>query len=145
MAGPQSSPAPARKSIVKPSKKRFTLAEANRSLPLVARVVADVVRTHGDLTSLQNELNDLAGKTKVAAQEKLEVLVDRLHLLVGELTDIGVEIKDFETGLVDFTGRHEGREVCLCWKLGETKVMYFHETGTGVAGRRPVSHLEESA
>ncbi len=147
MAGPQSSPvpAPARKSTVKPSKKRFTLNEANRSLPLVKRIVADVVTTHTDLTDLQEELPQLAGKTKSAAEAKLEALVDRLHSLVGELTEIGVEIKDFDTGLIDFVGQHRGHDVCLCWQLGEEKVEYFHEIGAGFAGRQSVARLEERA
>ena len=46
-------------------------------------------------------------------------------------------------GLVDFIGRHQGRDVYLCWKLGEAAIAYWHELQTGFAGRQPVSSLQE--
>ena len=46
-------------------------------------------------------------------------------------------------GLIDFTGRHKGRDVCLCWKLGEETVGYWHEMDAGFAGRQPIATLRE--
>ena len=154
MAGPSSFvPSP-----VTPSKnkRRFSLEQANKALPLVSRIVRDIVATHQNITALQGNKQPVAttGKTgKVVKAEKsaatkpadkeLEAVVDRLQGFVDELTSIGVELKDYQTGLVDFIGRHQGRDVYLCWKLGEESITHWHELHTGFAGRLPVSQLDE--
>jgi len=154
MAGPSSFvPSP-----VTPSKnkRRFSLEQANKALPLVSRIVRDIVATHQNITALQGNKQPVAttGKTgKVVKAEKsaatkpadkeLEAVVDRLQSFVDELTSIGVELKDYQTGLVDFIGRHQGRDVYLCWKLGEESITHWHELHTGFAGRLPVSQLDE--
>jgi hypothetical protein len=142
MAGPQFFTPP----IVSPSrpKKRFSLEQANKSLPLVARIVADIVSVHQTATTLQGKLESLKSSKEQAKTEKeLEAKLDRLQSLVDELGEVGCELKDYQTGLVDFTGQHQGREVCLCWKLGEAKIGFWHELQTGFAGRKPVSELVE--
>ena len=68
---------------------------------------------------------------------------ERLQVLVEELTTVGCELKDYQMGLVDYVGRHQGRDVYLCWRLGEARVNYWHELHTGFAGRQPVSILDE--
>lgn len=132
---------------VKPSvpPKRFTLAEANKTLPLVKRIVGDIVRTHEialDLQAKAERLRDAKEQAKV--QVELDPVMDRLQNFVDELSEVGCELKDYQTGLIDFIGRHQGRDVCLCWKLGEDKIAYWHEINTGFAGRKPVSSLNES-
>lgn len=127
-------------------KKRFTLAIANKTLPLVKRIVADIVAAHDHALTLQNKVERLRdGKDQVAAQKTLDTTLDRLQDLVDELTDVGCELKDYQTGLIDFIGRHQGRDVYLCWKLGEDKIAFWHEMNTGFAGRKPVSTLDERA
>lgn len=124
-------------------RKYFTLAEANRALPLVQRVVADVVRTHEEASGLHNQLEHrMSVKQRDDIQGKLENAVDRLNDLVEELKTIGCELKDYRSGLIDFVGRHEGRDIYLCWKLGEPAVEHWHELHAGFAGRQPVSVLE---
>ena len=54
------------------------------------------------------------------------------------LADRGVLLRDPDTGLVDFPADREGRRVFLCWRLGEDNVAWFHEEGSGFAGRRPL-------
>ncbi len=131
--------------VVPSKKRRFSLAEANRSLPLVQRVVTDIVRSHEQAVALQAKLEDGAkGDERSATQEKLEKLMDKLQGFVDELAEIGVELKDYSIGLVDFIGRHEGRDVYLCWKLGEDKIGYWHDLHTGFAGRKPVTQLDET-
>ena len=158
MAGPSSFvPSP-----VTPSKnkRRFSLEQANKALPLVSRIVRDIVATHQQITTIQskqpagtngkggkasktNEKNEKTAVAKPAADKELESAVDRLQGFVDELMTIGVELKDYQTGLVDFVGRHQGRDVYLCWKLGETSITHWHELQTGFAGRLPVSQLDE--
>jgi hypothetical protein len=143
MAGPQFS-VPPRVTPSRP-KRRFTLAEANRTLPLVCRIVSDITREHQKVTGLQEQLQHLSASAKARPQveKDLEAGSERVSSLVEELTQIGCQIKDLQTGLVDFIGRHQGRDVCLCWKLGEAQVAHWHELDAGAAGRQPVSTLRE--
>lgn len=131
---------------VSPSKsvRKFTLSEANKTLPLVKRIVADIVRVNGEATSLQERVDALdEGRDRTAAKKELEGRVTRLSEIVDELSDVGAELKDPKTGLIDFVGRHEGHDVFLCWKLGEEKISFWHEMTAGFAGRKPVSQLRE--
>lgn len=139
MAGPKFSTPPG----VAPStvKRWFTLQQANKSLPLVSRIVRDIVQAHGTATRLQEQIQ--GGNARRGEEAELEATLERLQELVEELSEVGCELKDYEMGLVDFIGRHEGREVCLCWKLDEGKIGYWHELNAGYAGRKPVSQLRE--
>ena len=157
MPAPQSAPG----GSVRPSrpKRRFTVEEANRSLPLVKRVVGDIVQTHARAMKLQHELerNQPVTSGKRAAQPvppqqlpqpqtiqaQLDACMNKLEDFVDELSEIGCELKDYQTGLIDFVGRHDGRDVYLCWKLGEERITHWHELDSGFAGRQPVSSLEE--
>lgn len=145
MAGPQfstSGPAHATR-----PKRRFTLELANRSLPLVKRIVADIVHTHADAAKARQDLERqplaVKGRQVQEAQARLEASLTRLEDYLDELSEVGCELKDFQMGLIDFVGRHQGRDVCLCWKLGEEKVTHWHELDAGYAGRQLVSKLDE--
>jgi hypothetical protein len=142
MASAQSPSTP----VVKPSrvKRRFTLKEANSALPLVRRIVSDIVQMHDRVGALQT-LAEAGSKAEAPAkpEAELERALERLQVLVDELHEVGCEVKDYSTGLVDFIGRHEGRDVCLCWKLGEEQIGFWHELQAGFAGRKPVSTLDE--
>ena len=124
--------------------RRFSLEQANRSLPLVRRIVTDIVKAHA-LASARRDAVEQATGTKDAAfaQQSLEMAIERLEDLVDELEDVGAELKDYQSGLVDFIGRHEGRDVYLCWKLGEEAITYWHELDAGFAGRKPIAMLRE--
>lgn len=141
MAGPQFVSPPG----VTPSraKRRFSLEQANRSLSYVSRVVADIVRTHELILALQAKLEDLRGNAAASAERLLADALDRLQSQVDELNDVGCELKDYETGLVDFVGRHQRRDVYLCWKLGEARITHWHELNSGYSGRQPISILDE--
>ena len=142
MAAPSSS-APKRLTPSRSSRK-FTLQQANSALPLVQRIVSDIVKTHALAATRKDAVESAQGPRQTAdAQRDFDAAVDRLDKLVEELTSVGVELKDYETGLIDFVGRHEGRDVYLCWKLGEEKITHFHELNAGFAGRKPVTLLRE--
>ncbi len=68
--------------------------------------------------------------------------VDTLNGYVEELAAVGAELKDYDLGLIDFPAMHEGREVCLCWKHGESDILAWHEVDTGFAGRQSIETLE---
>ena len=141
MAGPQSFTP--RSVTPSKTKKRFTLAEANKSLPYVSRVVKDLVTTSRALNVLQQKIEKKGGKDKISGENELAISKDRLQCLVDELNAVGAELKDSRSGLIDFIGRHKGHDVCLCWRLGEDKVSFFHEIDSGFVGRQPVAVLDE--
>ena len=143
MPGPKSStPKPARPSR---PKRRFTLAQANSTLPLVKRIVGDIVRTHGQVLQFQAELEKQNGKEQASVQARLDEAVNHLEDYVDELSDVGCELKDYQIGLIDFVGKHQRRDVYLCWKLGEEQIGYWHEIEAGYAGRQPIATLKEDA
>jgi hypothetical protein len=131
---PLSSPSPV---------KRFTLAKANLTLPLVKRIVSDIVKTHAQVVALQAAVETAKLKDQPAVQADLDRALEQLQTYVDELHDIGCDLKDYQIGLVDFLGRHQGRPVCLCWKLGEETIGYWHELRAGFAGRQPITSLQE--
>jgi hypothetical protein len=122
---------------------RFTLDQANRSLPLVKRIVSDIVRTHTLAASRRDVLEQASGKDAANAQREYDSAIERLEQLLDELSEVGVELKDYHSGLVDFVGKHEGRDVYLCWKLGEERIAWWHELNAGFAGRKSVALLRE--
>lgn len=128
-----------------PRRRVFTVAAANQTLPLVGRVVQDVVTLCRQMVQTQQQLAADSNETKY--REELEAQADRQELeferYVDELSNIGCELKDANIGLVDFVGRHEGRDVYLCWRLGERQIEFWHELHAGFSGRRPVSVLKE--
>jgi len=119
------------------------LAEANKSLPYVSRVVKDLVTISRSIAVLQQKIEKKGGKDRINAEKDFATSKDRLQSLVEELTAVGAELKDPRTGLIDFIGRHRGHDVCLCWRLGEEHVSFFHEMDSGFAGRQSISALEE--
>ena len=126
-------------------KRRFSLEQANKTLPLVRRIVADIVQVHKDASAKQVQLEKLStnSKQRTLLEQEMETAHERFTKLVDELSAIGCELKDFQIGLVDFVGRHQGRDVYLCWKLGEEKIQFWHELDAGAAGRQPIDTLQE--
>ena len=129
--------------LVAPKRKYFTVDQADRALPLVSRIVADLVQAHERASHLHGQLEGRMPPAQRQAIEKdLERAVDRLGDLVGELKDVGCELKDYRIGLIDFVGKHQGREIYLCWKLGEPAVGHWHELNEGFAGRQSIDLIK---
>lgn len=130
-----------------PGKKYFTVAEANATLPLVRAIVRDICDLARSWRERQERLNRLQpgkrGMLSEAHQEEvLQAYADyerdqeRMQEYEQELKRLGVELKDYFTGLIDFPAWRDGREVYLCWRLGEPEVAYWHEVEAGFAGRQ---------
>jgi len=126
----------------------FSVEKANRALPLVRRIVDDIVTEHPHWKDLMARYELLAAGARPEQGESPEMLelrreIDRVAGRIGgyvaELELIGVQLKGFEEGLVDFYGMHEGRLVYLCWQRGESAVGHWHELDTGFAGRQPIT------
>lgn len=127
------------------SRKFFSVAEANRSLVLVRRIVADIVAEYRRLRELHDTCLRLDSEGDVAAAEKVRgqyaAATDRLAALREELEEVGCELKDYGQGLVDFPARLKDRAILLCWKYDEESVDFWHEADAGFAGRQPIASL----
>ena len=90
--------------------------------------------------------DDLYSEELAQTQNELEVEGERLQSYVDELKNLGVELKSDEIGLCDFRSLMNGREVYLCWRLGEPAVMFWHELDAGFSGRQKLKiHAESKA
>ena len=72
---------------------------------------------------------------------RIQAVIDQMQAAVERLDAWDVTLRDIETGLVDFPALVSGRQVWLCWRLGEGDVAWWHELSAGVAGRRPLTEL----
>jgi hypothetical protein len=125
------------------TKRFFTVQEANDLLPFLTDRLQHLCSTYKELESGREErtppLQDLFNSGGMPVDTRYYGLVCRLQALASEIYDEGCEIKDMECGLIDFPTIWEGREVFLCWKLGEPEVSHWHEIDDGFAGRQPLS------
>jgi hypothetical protein len=135
--------------------RRFTPEGANATLPLVRRIVADLLRLHAAwraaVTSYELAQADADASVEapaaLAARLEVAALAADIESCLGELDQIGCHLRDFELGLVDFPARLDGRDVHLCWQHGEPEVAHWHEVAAGFAGRQPLPrafHPQES-
>ena len=107
-------------------RRRFTLEQANRSLPYVSRVVGDICLAYEQVVELRHELENLDdGSLRNLTEREYETAMDRLGFLVDELHDTGGELRDFERGRVEFPAHVNGREVMLTWQAGEASVQHW--------------------
>jgi hypothetical protein len=115
-------------------RRRFTPAQANATLPLVRRIVEDLLAHGRELQKLSQRPNH------PGARERSGELDARIHALQQELGRIGCSYKGwgFEMGLVDFPGEIAGEGVLLCWRSDEPAVVWYHTEGDGFAGRKPI-------
>ena len=126
----------------KPGKKYFDLDEAERALPYVSRVVQDLMDCYGRVVGIRRQIEHIHSRqSQEHLEAQYETAMDELGDLVDELHQVGVELKDFEKGMVDFPSVHEEREVYLCWQQGEEHVTAWHETDAGLTGRQDVAML----
>ena len=131
-------------------RKHFTLAEANKTLPLVKRVVADITALHPkwrdlvykyELAAAQARPDWGESKEQLDLRGAIETIARQIQDYLLELEQIGCVFKGFEQGLVDFYGKLDGREIFWCWKQGEDRIDHWHDLEAGYAGRQPVPEV----
>ena len=115
--------------------KLFTPKEANQTLPLVKRIVTDILNAGQHIRTLSSEIG-----TGAEEDPRIIRLMDQLEELFEELESLGCSYKDwnFSVGLVDFPARIGGEEVFLCWRSDEEALKYYHEIDAGFIGRKPI-------
>jgi hypothetical protein len=126
----------------------FTLEEANNSLVLVRRIVADVVGHYDRLLEVHEtvEALEVAGRFGQVedAREELVLTADKIRICLEEIEDVGAELCDWELGIVDFPAMVDGREVRLCWRADEPRVMHWHELDSCHLGRYEIATLRSA-
>ena len=128
--------------------KLFTVDEANALLPRI-RMKLELIKLHYETVGRLRE----PARAAAAASDRgggmeggtayVQALYD-IGKLTVEITDAGVQLKDYERGLIDFPSMRDGRIVLLCWQLGEPdNIRWWHEVEAGFAGRQPLEENDE--
>lgn len=130
--------------------KTFTLDEAQSLLPVVESLLKRALESKRETEKLEAELSALAQRiylsggfrVDVGAVSKQRAAVEdhtkRIRESLAEIDSIGVQVKDLETGLLDFPCRLDDEIVLLCWRSGETAIEHWHTVDAGFQGRQPV-------
>ncbi len=115
--------------------KHFTPEEAQRTLPLVRKIVGDILNTSREIRLLTDDKNGI-----VENDPQIKRMVNDIQGFISELEEIGCYYKDwnFSMGLVDFPALIDGKEVFLCWRNDEDDIKYYHAIEAGYAGRRVI-------
>jgi hypothetical protein len=130
-----------------PEFKLFTLDEADRTLPLVQRIVQDLTAEYPAWRAAVARFELLTGGARadwgetgelLAAREAIAAHAERINRYLQELEAVGCVFKGFEAGLVDFYSLRDDRPVFLCWRLGEERISHWHDIDSGFAGRQPI-------
>jgi len=130
----------------------FTRAQAEALLPRLEASLREIRALRGELTARENELHE--AHTRMASNGHTPL--DELTTLPTEIADLsrriadqarevaesGAIIKDIDMGLLDFLALRDGREVFLCWRLGEDHIGWWHEIDAGLSGRQPLDEGE---
>lgn len=107
---------------------RFARDDAERLLPQVVPYLEDIRR-----------------RKQAFDRNPTEPLASEVRALVRAVAEMGVLVKGLEEGLIDFPSIRRGREIYLCWKLGEgDHISWWHEVDAGFTGRRPIAELYEN-
>jgi hypothetical protein len=130
--------------------KTFTLDEAQALLPVLESLLKRAIEGKNAAEAIETRLQELSRRiflsgglfvdvTDVRRQRSaLESHVQRAKDSVAEIDAIGVQVKDLDTGLLDFPCEIDGEVVLLCWKMGESRIDYWHTVEAGFRGRQPI-------
>ena len=126
----------------------FTREEAEALLPQISVVLRNIQESRRKMQQSEEELGTLRlqamenghhlHERMMDLQKELARHIQTLQLLDNELREFGCELKDADSGLIDFLSLRNGREVYLCWHLGEERINFWHYLDAGFAGRQPL-------
>ena len=107
-------------------------AEAVHALSAARAVVGEL-----EGLSRSNGHGDIDSRLADARKQEQSAL-DDLRAILDAFDELDIQVRNLETGLIDFPGERDGRKVWLCWITGEKEVAYWHEISTGFVGRQPL-------
>ncbi len=115
--------------------KFFTPFEANKTLPLVKKIVKDILDTTREMRLIAEDYEG-----KVEENPVVKKMAEDVNSFMNELQEIGCFYKDwnFTIGLVDFPSFIDGKEVYLCWRTDEEEIRFFHGMDEGYSSRKPI-------
>jgi hypothetical protein len=119
----------------------FTPEEANAILPEVRRLFAGIDRARETLRRMAPDAkraSENPGGGGVARGFQYSDALASFIAATQEILSLGVEIKDFDQGLLDFPSERDGKIVYLCWRRGEESIEWWHDLDAGFAGRRRI-------
>ncbi len=128
--------------------KVFTVQEANQLLPRLLEIIRGLQKLREKILSLEVEIDavelvadkDDSGSSPALSKkvDEYQKAISEFYSLVDEIHGLGCLLKDLDSGLVDFYSVYKGKVVYLCWKMGESKVGYWHEVGKGFTSREKI-------
>lgn len=136
----------------------FDIDDANAALVEVAPLLATLADQRAELIRLRDRSlaahqpagggsPDVEAEAAIDEEEarrirlRMQGVVDQMAAAVARIDALGITLRDIEQGLIDFPALVSGRQVWLCWHLGEADVTTWHELDAGFTGRRPLSEL----
>jgi hypothetical protein len=131
----------------------FDVDAANEALTEVGPLLATLADQRNELIMLRDRA--LASRSPSGAGSadaidpeearrlrlRMQGVIDQMSAAVARIDALGITLRDIERGLIDFPALASGRQVWLCWELGETDVAHWHELETGFGSRRPLIEL----
>jgi len=130
--------------------KTFTLDEAQSLLPVLESLLKRALESKAAAAKVEADLSALAQRIYVSGgmslnvgsisrqRAEVESHAQRMRETLAEIDAIGVQVKDLETGLLDFPCRLDDEVVLLCWRMGESAIEHWHTVDAGFQGRQPV-------
>src|ERR1700749_1590939 len=130
--------------------KIFTLDEAQSLLPVLESLLKRAMEEKQNAEEAESELSGLAQRiylsggmrvnaaTVAQQRSEMDAHLKRVREIIAEIDAIGVQVKDLDSGLLDFPFRLDEEIVLLCWRMGETAIEHWHPVETGYQGRQPV-------
>ena len=137
------------------AKKYFTVVEAERLIPHLEALVGRIMDCHAEAGQLRAALAEaqrrvmLSGGTRLdqefwrSRRARLGQATGEMEEKIGEILRLGAVPKDLGLGLVDFLSRLDGREINLCWRLGEQRIRFWHGLDEGYTGRKALPETFE--
>ena len=140
----------------------YDFDRANARLPELRDLLLSLQALKGEVAQLRDRIVELNAPVIAAASAgnpaeaqiraeaasetqrlrmRMQGLIDQMIATVARIDEWGIQLREIETGLVDFPALVSGRQVWLCWQLGEDRVEWWHELSTGVAGRQRLVDL----
>src|SRR5215469_12366860 len=130
--------------------KTFTLEEAQSLLPLLESLLKRAIKGKRAAEEIETRISELGRRIYLAGgmrvnvadsgkqRTELQMLLERVRESIAEIDAIGVQVKDMDTGLLDFPCKVDDQVVLLCWRMGEPSIEHWHTMEDGFKGRRPL-------
>jgi hypothetical protein len=130
--------------------KTFTLDEAQSLLPVLESLLRRALAGKQAAEEVESSLGELSRRIFLSGGMRVDLAavarqraemdghLERVREMIAEIDSIGVQVKDLESGLLDFPFKLEDEVVLLCWRMGESAIEHWHTVDSGFQGRKPV-------